>query len=126
MAKQNTNLFLLDRIKNNQLKSDMPMVHVGDSITIARRIVEEKKTRIQKYTGVVLRIKGKSNSKTLLVRKDSYGVGVEYTIPLHSPLNVSIEIIKRGKVRRAYISYMRNRSGKSAKIKEQTKTTTKK
>nr|WP_318023340.1 50S ribosomal protein L19 [Ureaplasma urealyticum] len=105
-------------VNSTQLKTDIPSFDSGDTIIVHNRIVEGKKTRIQKFEGVVLRRRGSGSSETVIVRKESNGVGVEQSFNIHSPLVEKIEVIKYGKVRRAYISYMRNRSGKSARIKE--------
>lgn len=79
--------------------------------------MEGNKTRVQRFDGVVIKITGKNLSKAFTVRKDASGVGVETTFPFHSPLIVKIDVVKHGKVRRAYLTYMRERSGKSARIK---------
>nr|WP_318023361.1 50S ribosomal protein L19 [Ureaplasma parvum] len=105
-------------VNSTQLKTDIPNFDSGDTIIVHNRIVEGKKSRIQKFEGVVLRRRGSGSSETVIVRKESSGIGVEQSFNIHSPLVEKIEVIKYGKVRRAYISYMRNRSGKSARIKE--------
>ncbi|RCJ02730.1 50S ribosomal protein L19 [Ureaplasma urealyticum] len=109
---------IMNFVNSTQLKTDIPSFDSGDTIIVHNRIVEGKKTRIQKFEGVVLRRRGSGSSETVIVRKESNGVGVEQSFNIHSPLVEKIEVIKYGKVRRAYISYMRNRSGKSARIKE--------
>lgn len=109
---------ILNDIVAPQLKTDIPPFDSGDTIIVHNRIVEGKKSRIQKFEGVVLRRKGSGISESAIVRKESNGVWVELNFDLHSPMIEKIELIRRGKVRRAYISYMRGRSGKSARIKE--------
>lgn len=109
---------IIDNIAATQMKTDVPNFNSGDTIVVHNRIVEGKKTRIQKFEGIVLRRKGSGASESVIVRKESNGVWVELGFDLHSPLVEKIELIRRGRVRRAYISYMRKRSGKSARIKE--------
>lgn len=109
---------ILKNVENTQLKKDIPEFKSGDTIIVHNRIIEGKKTRIQKFEGVVLRRKGSGVSETVIVRKESNGLGVELGFDIHSPLVEKIEVKRYGKVRRAYISYMRQRSGKSARIKE--------
>jgi large subunit ribosomal protein L19 len=108
---------IIHRIERSQMREDLPEFRAGDTISVHQKIVEGNKTRVQRFDGIVLKITGKGLSKTFTVRKESSGIGVEETFPYHSPLIVKIEVAKRGKVRRAYISYMRERSGKSARIK---------
>lgn len=113
---------ILKSIEQNQLKKDIPNFQVGDIVIVSIKIIENKKTRIQKFEGVVLRRKGRGISETFIVRKETDGVGIEKNFQVHNP-NISIKIKRKGSVRRAYISYMRKRSGKSARIKEKTKAT---
>jgi large subunit ribosomal protein L19 len=108
---------IIRRIERSQIREDLPEFRAGDTVSVYQKIVEGNKTRVQRFDGIVLKITGKDLSKTFTVRKESSGVGVEETFPYHSPLIVKIEVTRRGKVRRAYISYMRQRSGKSARIK---------
>ena len=93
----------------------------GDTITVHYRIVEGNKERIQQFKGIVIQKKGCGISATFTVRKISYGVGVEKTLPVHSPLIDKIEIVREGSVRRAKLNYLRDRLGKSAKVKEKKK-----
>lgn len=109
---------IIDDIAKTQVKKDVPNFGPGDTIVVYNRIVEGKKTRIQKFEGIVLRRKGSGASETVIVRKESNGVWVELGFDLHSPLVEKIEVLRHGRVRRAYITYMRKRSGKSARIKE--------
>ncbi|XQP55509.1 MAG: 50S ribosomal protein L19 [Mycoplasmoidaceae bacterium] len=109
---------ILSRIVKGQMRDDIPAFKAGDTISVSYKIIEGKKARIQTFTGVCLRVKGSGNSRTFLLRKEN---GVEKTFPMHSPQIVKVNVDKKGKVRRAYISYMRKRSGKSARIAEQGK-----
>lgn len=109
---------IINNIQISQIKENIPNFGPGDTIVVHNRIIEGKKTRIQKFEGIVLRRKGSGASETCIVRKESNGVGVELGFDINSPLVEKIEIKRYGRVRRAYISYMRKRSGKSARIKE--------
>ncbi|MDR0825635.1 MAG: 50S ribosomal protein L19 [Mycoplasmataceae bacterium] len=108
---------IIKRIENAQMRNDLPNFKAGDTVSVHTKIVEGNKTRVQRFDGVVIKITGKNLSKAFTIRKDASGVGVEATFPFHSPLIVKIDVIKHGKVRRAYLTYMRERSGKSARIK---------
>lgn len=112
------NLGLVNEITNNQLKTDIPEFGSGDSVKIHVRIVEGNRERIQIFEGVVIKRQGSGIGETYTVRKISNGIGVERTFPLHSPRIEKIEVVKRGKVRRNKLFYLRQRSGKSARIKE--------
>tara|TARA_B110000116_G_scaffold174373_1_gene150858 strand:+ start:1189 stop:1530 length:342 start_codon:yes stop_codon:yes gene_type:complete len=102
-----------------QIKEDLPKFRAGDTVSVGARVFEGEKSRIQIFKGVVIAISsGEGASKTFTVRKISNGVGVERIFPLHSPNIDSIDILKRGKVRRAKLYYLRERKGKAAKIKE--------
>lgn len=105
-------------IEQNQIKKDVPNFSAGDTIVVHTKIVENNKTRVQKFEGVVLRRRGRGLSESFIIRKESNGVWVEESFLINSPLIDKIELKRKGKVRRAYISYMRKRSGKSARIKE--------
>ena len=109
---------IINSVQVSQIKENIPNFGPGDTIVVHNRIIEGKKTRIQKFEGIVLRRKGSGASETCIVRKESNGVGVELGFDINSPLVEKIEIKRYGRVRRAYISYMRKRSGKSARIKE--------
>jgi large subunit ribosomal protein L19 len=109
------------RIKNietAQLKQDVTDFNVGDTIKVYAKIKEGNRERVQAFEGTVLKRQGGSNRETFTVRKNSNGVGVEKTWPLHSPTIEKIEVIRRGKVRRAKLNYLRDRVGKKAKVKE--------
>ena len=112
----NTNI--VKEITARQLKSDVPEFKAGDTVSVSVRITENNKSRIQVFQGVVIQRRGSGVSETFTVRKISSGVGVERTFPINSPAIAAIKVEKRGKVRRSRIFYLRNRSGKAARIKE--------
>ena len=112
------NLQLVDEITKSQLCTDLPNFSSGDEVKVSVRIIEGNKQRIQNFQGVVISRRGGGISATFTVRKMSSGIGVERTFPVHSPSIASIEVVRRGKVRRNKITYIRQRSGKSARIKE--------
>jgi len=120
MANKKNNTKILDLIQKAQLRDDLPEIHAGDTVSVFLKIIEGAKTRAQRFDGIVLRVRGKGLGKTFTIRKESYGIGVEETFPYNSPLIVKIDVQKHGKVRRSYITYMRQRSGKFAKIKTKT------
>ncbi|MBQ6279950.1 MAG: 50S ribosomal protein L19 [Mycoplasma sp.] len=120
MANKKSNTEILNSIQKAQLRDDLPEIHTGDTVSVYLKIIEGAKTRAQRFDGIVLRVRGKGLGKTFTIRKESYGIGVEETFPYHSPLIVKIDVQKHGKVRRSYITYMRHRSGKFAKIKTKT------
>lgn len=109
---------IMKYVDAKQTKNNIPDFQPGDTVVLHNKILENNKLRIQKFEGVVIKRRGSGLSETVIVRKESNGVGVERTFQIHSPLLEKIEIIRRGKVRRAYLSYLRQRSGKSARIKE--------
>lgn len=108
---------LLNEITKEQLKTDIPEFRPGDSLKVHVRIVEGSHERIQIFEGVVIKRHGSGISATFTVRKVSYGVGVERTFPVHSPKIEKIEVVRRGKVRRAKLYYLRALRGKKARIK---------
>lgn len=112
---------IMKHVDSKQLKTNIPEFNSGDTVILHNKILENNKLRIQKFEGVVIKRRGSGLSETIIVRKESNGVGVERTFQIHSPLLEKIEVIRRGKVRRAYLSYLRQRSGKSARIKEKKK-----
>jgi len=112
----NTNI--VNEVTARQLKKDVPEFSSGDTVKVYVRIIENNKERIQVFQGVVMQRRGSGVSETFTVRKISSGVGVERTFPIHSPVISKIELVKRGKVRRSRITYLRKRSGKAARIKE--------
>ena len=109
---------IIKQIEEEQLKAEVPQFRVGDTVRVHARIKEGEKERIQVFEGVVLKKQGGSNRATFTVRKNSNGVGVEKTWPLHSPSVVKVEVVRLGKVRRAKLNYLRGRVGKRAKVKE--------
>ena len=112
------NTKLVEEITASQLRQDLPEFSSGDEVKVSVRIVEGAKSRIQNFQGVVIMRRGGGVSETFTVRKMSSGIGVERTFPLHSPSIAGIEVVRRGKVRRNKITYIRKLSGKSARIKE--------
>ena len=112
------NLGLVNEITKEQMKTDLPDLRPGQTVRVDVKIKEGDKSRIQAYEGVVIKVQGSGIGKTFTVRKVSSGVGVERTFPVHSPIIDKITVIRQGKVRRARLYYLRNRSGKSAKLKE--------
>ena len=109
---------IIKNIEAEQLKKDVPQFNVGDTVRVHALIKEGNRERIQIFEGTVLKKQGGSTRATFTVRKASNGVGVEKTWPLHSPHGAKVEVIRRGKVRRAKLNYLRDRVGKAAKVKE--------
>src|SRR6476469_7698860 len=107
-----------DLIDQDNLRDDVPDFAPGDTLKVHVRVVEGNKERVQVFQGVVIRRQGSGVRETFTVRKVSYGVGVERTFPVHSPVVARIERVTRGDVRRAKLYYLRDRVGKAAKIKE--------
>ena len=109
---------IIKNIEAAQLKESVPSFNVGDTVKVYNKIREGNRERIQVFEGTVLKKQGGSNRETFTVRKFSNGVGVEKTWPLHSPHVEKVEVVRRGKVRRAKLNYLRGRVGKKAKVKE--------
>ena len=109
---------IIRSIEAEQLRNDVTEFAVGDTVKVYGKIKEGNRERIQIFEGIVLKRQGGSNRETFTVRKMSNGVGVEKTWPLHSPNVEKIEVVRRGKVRRAKLNYLRDRVGKRAKVKE--------
>lgn len=109
---------IIKSIEAEQLKENVPQFHVGDTVRVYAKIKEGNRERIQVFEGTVLKRQGGSVRETFTVRKNSNGVGVEKTWPVHSPHVEKVEVVRRGKVRRAKLNYLRNRVGKRAKVKE--------
>jgi len=106
-------------IANDSLKQNVPKFSVGDTVRVDVKIREGERERIQAFEGTVIARKGSGISETFTVRRVSYGVGVERVFPLHSPNVADIKVVRHGKVRRSKLSYLRDRLGKAAKVKEQ-------
>ncbi len=109
---------LVNSLTQDQFREDIPYFHAGDTLNVHFKVVEGDKERIQIFSGVVIQVKGICTSKTFTIRKISNGIGVERIIPMFSPKIEKIERVKEGRVRRARIFYLRERKGKSARIKE--------
>ncbi|HEX6596330.1 MAG TPA: 50S ribosomal protein L19 [Acidimicrobiales bacterium] len=107
-----------DLVDRSALRSDLPDFGPGDTVKVHVRVVEGNRERIQVFQGVVIRRQGAGVRETFSVRKVSFGVGVERTFPVHSPILATIEVVTRGAVRRAKLYYLRDRVGRAAKIKE--------
>lgn len=109
---------IIKEITKSQTKKEIPDFRIGDKVKVEERIVEQDKIRVQSFEGIVIARKGSGVSETFTVRKMSHGVGVEKIYPLHSPFIQKISIIRRGKVRRAKLYYLRKKIGREAKIEE--------
>lgn len=111
-------MHLLDVIDDPNRRDDIPQFRAGDTVKVNVRVTEGNRTRIQVFQGVVIRRQGSGVRETYTVRKLSFGVGVERTFPVHTPTVESIEVVSRGRVRRAKLYYLRGRTGKAARIRE--------
>ena len=109
---------LIDQIEQKEMKEKTPEVRIGDTVRVHFRIVEGDKERVQVVEGVVIKMRGSQNRKTITVRKVSFGVGVERIFPLHSPRVEKVEIVKHAKIRQAKLYYLRELRGKAARLKE--------
>lgn len=109
---------IIKSIEAAQMKAEVPEFHVGDTVKVYAKIKEGNRERVQVFEGTVLKKQGGSVRATFTVRKNSNGIGVEKTWPIHSPNVERVEVVRRGKVRRAKLNYLRGRVGKSAKVKE--------
>ena len=109
---------LIKAIDAESMKTDLPAFNVGDTVKVGYKIIEGGKERIQKFEAIVIARKNGGIQETFTVRHISYGVGVEKTYPLHSPKIASITVVRKGKVRRAKLYYLRDLTGKAAKVKE--------
>jgi large subunit ribosomal protein L19 len=107
---------IIRKIEERSLRKDIPQFRVGDSLRLQVRVVEGEKERIQPFEGIVIKINRGGNRATFTVRKVSYGIGVERIFPLHSPRLEKIQVLTRGKVRRARLYYLRGLSGKAARV----------
>ena len=108
---------LVDQIEHKEMKEAAPEIRIGDTVRVHIRIVEGAKERVQVVEGVVIKMRGSQNRKTITVRKISFGVGVERIFPLHSPRVEKVEVTKHSKVRRAKLYYLRELRGKAARLK---------
>ena len=109
---------IINAFANEQLKTEIPQFEIGDTVTVHNRIKEGQRERIQLFEGTVIAKKNGGISETFTVRRVAYGCGVEKTFPLHSPNVAKVVVVRHGKVRRSKLYYLRDRVGKSAKLKE--------
>jgi len=109
---------IIQALEQEQLKSNLPVLNVGDFVKVFVKVKEGTRERLQVFEGTIIAIKGEGVRETFIVRRVSYGVGVERIFPMHSPRVDHIEIVRRGKVRRAKLYYLRDRVGKASKVKE--------
>ena len=109
---------IIDQIEKEGMKKDLPAIAIGDQVKVNVKVKEGEKERIQTYEGVVIARKNGGIRETIVVRRVTFGIGVERTFPLHSPKIDSIQVVRHGKVRRAKLYYLRSRTGKAAKLKE--------
>lgn len=109
---------IIKEIEKEQLNENAPELNVGDTVKVYGKIKEGNRERIQVFEGTVLKVQGVGSRATFTVRKNSNGVGVEKTWPVHSPNVEKVEVVRQGKVRRAKLNYLRGRVGKAAKVKE--------
>lgn len=109
---------IIKNIEATQLKESVPEFHVGDTVKVYNKIKEGNRERIQVFEGTVIKRQNGGSRETFTVRKNSGGIGVEKTWPVHSPFVDNIEVVRKGKVRRAKLYYLRDRVGKAAKVKE--------
>ncbi|MFH0993641.1 MAG: 50S ribosomal protein L19 [bacterium] len=108
----------IEKLTQEFIKTDVPSFRPGDTVKVYVKIKEGTRERVQMYEGLCIKRQGQSVSETFTVRKMSYGIGVERTFPIHSPLVEKIEVVRQGKVRRAHLGYIRGLSAKAARIKE--------
>ena len=109
---------IIRELEKEQLRSDLPKLEIGDTVRVYVKVVEGNRERLQNFEGIVIKMQGGGIRKTFTVRRISYGVGVERTFPYHSPRIGRIEVVRHGVVRRTKLYYLRERTGKAAKIKE--------
>ena len=112
---------IFDAINNENVKQNIPQFSVGDTVKVMIKVIEGDRERLQAFEGVVIARKNGGISETFTVRRISFGIGVEKTFPIHSPKIADIKVTRRGMVRRAKLYYLRERTGKAAKVKEITK-----
>ena len=109
---------IIDTIEKEGIRTDLPEIAIGDQVKVFVKVVEGNRERLQSYEGIVIARKNGGIRETFTVRRVTYGVGVERTFPMHSPRIDHIEVVRHGKVRRAKLYYLRERTGKAAKLKE--------
>lgn len=109
---------IVDAINQENVKQSVPEFSVGDTVKVMVKVIEGDRERLQAFEGVVIARKNGGISETFTVRRISFGIGVEKTFPIHSPKVADIQVVRRGKVRRAKLYYLRERTGKAAKVKE--------
>ena len=109
---------IIEAINQENIKSSIPEFNVGDTVKVMVKVIEGDRERLQAFEGIVIARKHGGISETFTVRRLSFGVGVEKTFPIHSPKVADIQVVRRGKVRRAKLYYLRARTGKAAKVKE--------
>lgn len=109
---------IIQSIESEQLKKDVPQFRAGDTVRVDVKVVEGTRERIQAFEGVVIKVKGSGLTKTFTVRRVAYGVAVERCFPIHSPRVDKINVLRRGRVKRAKLYYLRERAGKAARIKD--------
>ena len=109
---------VIAELGNSMKRTDVPDFRAGDTVKVHVKVVEGNRSRVQVFQGVVIRVQGSGIGRSFTVRKVSFGVGVERTFPINSPIFEQIEVVTRGDVRRAKLYYLRSRSGKSARIRE--------
>ncbi len=112
---------IIDAINQENVKTSIPAFNVGDTVKVMVKVIEGDRERLQAFEGIVIARKHGGISETFTVRRMSFGVGVEKTFPIHSPKVADIQVVRRGKVRRAKLYYLRARTGKAAKVKEITR-----
>jgi large subunit ribosomal protein L19 len=109
---------IIDAINQENVKASIPQFNVGDTVKVMVKVIEGDRERLQAFEGIVIARKHGGISETFTVRRISFGIGVEKTFPIHSPKVADIQVVRRGKVRRAKLYYLRARTGKAAKVKE--------
>lgn len=109
---------IIRELEKEQLRTDLPELEIGDTVRVFVKVVEGNRERLQNFEGIIIKMQGGGIRKSFTVRRMSYGIGVERTFPYHSPRIGRIEVLRHGVVRRAKLYYLRDRSGKAAKIRE--------
>jgi len=109
---------IIEKLEKEQLKTDLPEFRVGDTLSVHARIIEDERERIQVFTGICIARKGAGLQESITVRRVASGMGVEKVFPLHSPRVARIEVVRRGRVRRAKLYYLREKKGKKARVRE--------